>query len=407
MKLKSWTYCGLAATMGLATLIPSAATAAPAAPGAVEATAKYCPKVVAHRGGEGDPTNANENSMYAFERGANIGVDVMETDVWFTKDLVPIIMHDETLDRTTDGTGKVSDYTWAYLRKNVRLNNGQRIPSLREALKYFAFRDLPSFVEYKDADDTKLFKIYTDTLKKYGQDAWGASFSVALMNWMHTHDPKRDLMWFGLRSGSIPITTTPADVPEGANPGLINILLDKDVVAQFTAAGLKMNVWFNTATRGDNPTGTPGVPGDKGWATMQAAGVNWISTDYPDHYKEWTQETSQCAERKPKVATEDCLTLPNKMKPGQTYTILQRGCQSSAQKAISVKVKASSKTATVLKRQGSTLLKVKKAGGHIDLNYRAPHRTWTTENGNSWESYTSFKDMVSYHVKGTGTGGLG
>lgn len=124
------------------------------APVEVKATADYCPEVVAHRGGEGDPTDANENSMGAFIRGANIGVDVMETDVWFTKDLVPVIMHDETLDRTTDATGKVSDYTWAYLKKNVRLNNGERIPSLRESLEYFAFRDLASFIEYKDAEDT-------------------------------------------------------------------------------------------------------------------------------------------------------------------------------------------------------------------------------------------------------------
>jgi len=167
VKLKSLTYCGLAGAVGLATLVPAvSASAAPSAPAAVEAAATFCPKVVAHRGGEGDPTDANENSMGAFRRGADIGVDVMETDVWFTKDTVPVIMHDETLDRTTDATGKVGDYTWRYLRKNVRLNNGERIPSLREALEFFAFRDLPSFVEYKDADEVKLYRAYLKTMEK-------------------------------------------------------------------------------------------------------------------------------------------------------------------------------------------------------------------------------------------------
>ncbi len=178
MNLKSWAYSGLAGVVGLSTLVPAAtAQAAPTAPVEVKATADYCPEVVAHRGGEGDPTDANENSMGAFIRGANIGVDVMETDVWFTKDLVPVIMHDETLDRTTDATGKVSDYTWAYLKKNVRLNNGERIPSLRESLEYFAFRDLASFIEYKDAEDPKLYKIYLNHIKKYGKNAWAAGFS--------------------------------------------------------------------------------------------------------------------------------------------------------------------------------------------------------------------------------------
>lgn len=403
MNLKSWAYSGLAGVVGLSTLVPAAtAQAAPVAPVEVKATADYCPEVVAHRGGEGDPTDANENSMGAFIRGANIGVDVMETDVWFTKDLVPVIMHDETLDRTTDATGKVSDYTWAYLKKNVRLNNGERIPSLRESLEYFAFRDLASFIEYKDAEDPKLYKIYLNHIKKYGKNAWAAGFSQDLLNWVHTQDKKLDLMWFGLRSGSIPIPTTPADVPTGAQPGLINLLIDPGTVADFAAAGMKMNVWFNTLTKGDNPTGTPGVPGNKGWEAMQTAGVHWISTDYPDRYKEWTQDTSQCAERPAKQSTEQCLTLPNKMKRGMTYTILPKGCESSAAKKIKVKVKAKPATAKVIKRQGSTLLRVSDNGGKVKLKYSAPSRTWTTENGNSWESYTAYSMSETYFVKGSG-----
>lgn len=404
MKLKFLAYVGLAGAVGMSTLlVPAAAgNAAPTPTNAVTAAAKLCPMSVAHRGGEGDPTDAGENSMAAFRRAADIGVDVMETDVYFTKDDVPIIMHDETLDRTTDGTGPVRDYTWAYLRKNVRLNNGERIPSLKESLTFFKKRDIPSFIEYKDEDTPRLMNIYLRHLKKYGKDAWGAGFSEDLINYLHKKDKNLDLMWFGLRSGSIPITTTPADVPAGAQPGLINILLSPEVIKQFHDAGLDMNVWFNTLTKGDNPTGEGGIPGDKGWEYMTSAGVDWVSTDYPDHYKEWTIETGLCKTRPARVATEDCLTLPNRMKAGMIYTILPRGCESSAGKKISVKVTASSSTAKVLKRQGSTLLKVKKAGGPVTLKYKAPKRVWTTENGNSWESYTAFKDSAKYMVKASG-----
>ena len=102
-------------------LLAMGATAAPAAENVsgtsghdtTSASMEPCPSLVAHRGGFETPPNTNENSMAAFERAADIGVWAIETDVWFTKDMVPVVMHDETLDRTTDGTGKVSDYTYA------------------------------------------------------------------------------------------------------------------------------------------------------------------------------------------------------------------------------------------------------------------------------------------------------
>ena len=143
-------------------------------------------------------------------------------------------------------------------------------------------------------------------------------------------------------------------------------------------------------------------PGTKGWEFMTGAGVHWISTDYPDEYKTWTQKTDLCAERPAKVSTQDCLTLPGKMKRGITYTILPRGCESSAAKKIKVKVKTQPATAKVIKRQGSTLLRVKNAGGKVALKYTAPGRTWTTANGNSWESYTALSMAETFNVKGSG-----
>lgn len=64
------------------------------------------PIVMAHRGGLG---LWPENTLYAFERAARIGVDVMEIDVRQTKDGEIVIIHDETVDRTSNGSGAVAE----------------------------------------------------------------------------------------------------------------------------------------------------------------------------------------------------------------------------------------------------------------------------------------------------------
>lgn len=92
--------------------------------------------VVSHRG---DWRNAPENSLQAFQNCIDMGVDMIELDLKKTKDGVLVLMHDNTIDRTTDGHGKPSDYTWAELQK-FHLKNGlgratfHHIPTLEETL---------------------------------------------------------------------------------------------------------------------------------------------------------------------------------------------------------------------------------------------------------------------------------
>ncbi len=93
--------------------------------------------VTAHRG---DWRNAPENSLQAYKLAIEEGVDVIEIDLNKTKDGVIVIMHDGTIDRTTDGKGKPSDYTLAELKK-FHLRNGlgvvtrHTIPTLEEVME--------------------------------------------------------------------------------------------------------------------------------------------------------------------------------------------------------------------------------------------------------------------------------
>lgn len=79
-----------------------------------------------------------ENSLPAIQRAIDLGVDIIELDVQVSRDGVPMLMHDRTIDRTTTGSGKVGDYSFDYLRSLRLIHNGdtteQQIPSFEEAI---------------------------------------------------------------------------------------------------------------------------------------------------------------------------------------------------------------------------------------------------------------------------------
>lgn len=81
--------------------------------------------VVGHRGAA---AYAPENSLAAFEKGIESGAVTLECDVWMSKDGVPVVIHDKTLDRTTDLTGDVAS-------KNAAEITGAGIPTLDDLIK--------------------------------------------------------------------------------------------------------------------------------------------------------------------------------------------------------------------------------------------------------------------------------
>ncbi len=102
-------------------------------------------KNYAHRGFSG---KYPENTMIAFEKAIEIGADGIETDVQLTKDGVPVICHDFSIDRCSNGTGSVSEYTFEYLR--TLEFGGQKIPTLDETLALFAPSKLGVNIEIKN-----------------------------------------------------------------------------------------------------------------------------------------------------------------------------------------------------------------------------------------------------------------
>jgi glycerophosphoryl diester phosphodiesterase len=101
---------------------------------------KY-PRVCAHRGFN---TVAPENSLPAFGAAVAMGAEEIEFDLWFTKDGEVVSIHDPTLERVSNGTGKVWEYTLEELRgfdfgaKHGSAFAGMRIPTFEDILKKFS-----------------------------------------------------------------------------------------------------------------------------------------------------------------------------------------------------------------------------------------------------------------------------
>lgn len=110
------------------------------------------PRVIGHRGAA---AYAPENTIEGIHTAADIGVEWVELDVKITKDDVPILFHDDTLDRTTNGSGLVAELTYEELRQYEcgswygESFTGIKIPTLEEAVDALIERGLGLNLEIK------------------------------------------------------------------------------------------------------------------------------------------------------------------------------------------------------------------------------------------------------------------
>ena len=132
--------------------------------------------VAAHRGGK---HLWPENTLFAFERALERGAHMLEMDIRLSADGVPVVIHDETVDRTTDGFGRVREFTFQELRRfdaaydwsgrdephhNPYRGSGFVIPSLDEV--FHAFPEARIVVEIKEAC-TDLIEAVGELIEKY------------------------------------------------------------------------------------------------------------------------------------------------------------------------------------------------------------------------------------------------
>lgn len=106
---------------------------------------------VAHRGAS---AQYPENTLLAFRKAIEQGVDALEIDIHRTADDELIVMHDSTLERTTDGHGNVCDHNLQEIRQ-LDAGQGEKIPLLTEVIQLAREAQVRLFVEIKGATETE------------------------------------------------------------------------------------------------------------------------------------------------------------------------------------------------------------------------------------------------------------
>jgi len=241
----------------------------PADPGAAPAPICY-----AHRGARG---HAPENTLLAFALAFDLGADGIECDAQLSADGRLVIIHDGTVNRTTNGRGAVRDLSLAELRQ-LDAGRGQRIPTLEETLALVHARGGLLNLELKAESDDEALAVAEAVAAQLAatpeDDPLRQRLIVSSFSLPAVEDIKRRLPW--LRVGALYGTrswTGPAMIERALALGAEAIhpyprILTVETVRAAHAAGLRVNVW--TANR---------------WATIRqliAWEMDGMFSDYPE-----------------------------------------------------------------------------------------------------------------------------
>lgn len=141
-----------------------------------EAEIKPALQVIAHRGGA---KLAPENTLAAFRQAIGLGVDMIEIDVILSSDSAIIVIHDDKIDRTTDGSGVVKELSLAEIKQydagswfDERFK-GETVPTLEEVMETIAGKAI-LLIEIKDGDEKYpgLEKKVVDVIHRYQANDW-------------------------------------------------------------------------------------------------------------------------------------------------------------------------------------------------------------------------------------------
>ena len=235
------------------------------------------PLVWAHRGASG---YAPENTLAAFQKAVDLDADGVELDIQLTKDDQIVVIHDETIDRTSDGKGWVKDYTLEELRAfNYNRTKPEYkhadIPTMREVFEllkptgFFINIEIKTGVVFYEKIEEKILAL----TKEMGMEdrVCYSSFNHYTVTRIHELKPDAEV---GFLYADGPIDMPSYGVKHGVNalhPALYNLQYD-GFVKECKEKGLKLNVW----TVNERP-----------YMEMCCQyGVDAIITNYPDIAKE-------------------------------------------------------------------------------------------------------------------------
>lgn len=143
----------------------------------------------AHRGLHDNSTDAPENSMKAFAKAVEAGYGI-EMDVQLSKDGIPVVFHDFTLDRMCGRKGRVCEFTYEELQELRLADSQEKIPKFEDVLKLVDGK-VPLIVEYKlVGNNTNVCVAGNDLLSRYEGKYCIESFHPFALLWYRKHNKK-------------------------------------------------------------------------------------------------------------------------------------------------------------------------------------------------------------------------
>ncbi|MGK0494038.1 MAG: glycerophosphoryl diester phosphodiesterase [Maribacter sp.] len=223
------------------------------------------PLVIGHRGAMGHET---ENTLASVQKALDLGVDMIEIDVFKISTGEVVVFHDQTVERLTNGPGNIEEYNISDLSR-LTLDGGHKIPMLQDVLKLIDNK-VALNIELKGANTAdKVNHVIQFYTKSRG---WSPeNFIISSFNWeeLRTLRKLNDSVAIAILTEDNPLDALAIGTELNAvaiNPYFKN--LDADVVAKIKQAGFKIYTW--TVNEPDDIT------------AIKNMGVDGIITNFPE-----------------------------------------------------------------------------------------------------------------------------
>jgi glycerophosphoryl diester phosphodiesterase len=238
--------------------------------------------VIAHRGASG---HAPENTLAAFRRAVACGATFIETDLQLSRDAHFVAIHDQALERTTNGHGRVLEHSLAELRKLDAGSwfgsefIGERIPLLSDIFEFARKHDVVFYLELKLVGTWGAEHALVSALRQSGEIQRAVVLSFDPLVLQSLRRSEANLMTALLYDGSLPDPFESALASGVRQMAVRADLLTPAMVAQARRHDLQVVCW------------TVNHPAQM--RALLSAGVDGIITDYPDRLVSAVKEKSR------------------------------------------------------------------------------------------------------------------
>jgi len=213
-----------------------------------------------HRGAKGERP---ENTLLGINWALQNNVEAIEIDLHLTKDGIPVVIHDPTVDRTTNGKGKISDLTYEEISK-LDAGSGEKIPTFYEVIEIINKTDVTFFVEIKSAGLEKI--IIEEILKNNLVDrTYIISFHHRLLKLIKEKAPQIRTAPLILGLPVNPVQLIKDTKADGIS--ICALTVDKDVIKECKDAGYMVAVWVANSK--------------EEYQYLSALGADFVGTDFP------------------------------------------------------------------------------------------------------------------------------